>query len=364
MTATITAETETKDILDIAREKCLERGEGLNQDEILQVLQIEDERLQELLDLAHQVRIKHCGVDVSLEGIISLKTGGCPEDCSFCSQSGLFESPVRAVTLNIAELVEAAKQSEKMGASEFCIVAAVKSPTDALLEQVAEAVTAIQEEVDISISASLGILTREQAHRLAQMGVTRYNHNFETARSFFPNVVTTHTWEERKNTLEYVLAEGMETCCGGIIGLGETLEQRAEFAAQLAEIRPHEVPMNFLDPRPGTPFADRPLVPQGEALRAVAAFRLAMPSTQLRFAGGTELALGDDGTEQGLLGGANAIIGGNYLTTFGRPMEKDRDAVDRVMEGGAKPGLSLNITPVGQKQNSGHGALYDTLKSL
>lgn len=364
MTATITAETETKDILDIAREKCLERGEGLNQDEILQVLQIEDERLQELLDLAHQVRIKHCGVDVSLEGIISLKTGGCPEDCSFCSQSGLFESPVRAVTLNIAELVEAAKQSEKMGASEFCIVAAVKGPTDALLEQVAEAVTAIQEEVDISISASLGILTREQAQRLAQMGVTRYNHNFETARSFFPNVVTTHTWEERKNTLEYVLAEGMETCCGGIIGLGETLEQRAEFAAQLAEIRPHEVPMNFLDPRPGTPFADRPLVPQGEALRAVAAFRLAMPSTQLRFAGGTELALGDDGTEQGLLGGANAIIGGNYLTTFGRPMEKDRDAVDRVMEGGAKPGLSLNITLVGQKQNSGHGALYDTLKSL
>ncbi|MGV0392672.1 biotin synthase BioB [Corynebacterium riegelii] len=364
MTATITAETETKDILDIAREKCLERGEGLNQDEILQILQIEDERLQELLDLAHQVRIKHCGVDVSLEGIISLKTGGCPEDCSFCSQSGLFESPVRAVTLNIAELVEAAKQSEKMGASEFCIVAAVKGPTDALLEQVAEAVTAITEEVDISISASLGILTREQAQRLRQMGVTRYNHNFETARSFFPNVVTTHTWEERKNTLEYVLAEGMETCCGGIIGLGETLEQRAEFASQLAEIRPHEVPMNFLDPRPGTPFADRPLVPQGEALRAVAAFRLAMPSTQLRFAGGTELALGDDGTEQGLLGGANAIIGGNYLTTFGRPMEKDRDAVDRVMEGGAKPGLSLNITPVGQKQNSGHGALYDTLKSL
>ncbi|WP_236587418.1 biotin synthase BioB [Corynebacterium riegelii] len=363
-TTTATTEMETKDILDIAREKCLERGQGLNQDEILQVLQIEDERLQELLDLAHQVRIKHCGVDVSLEGIISLKTGGCPEDCSFCSQSGLFESPVRAVTLNIAELVEAAKQSEKMGASEFCIVAAVKGPTDALLEQVAEAVTAIQEEVDISISASLGILTREQAQRLAQMGVTRYNHNFETARSFFPNVVTTHTWEERKNTLEYVLAEGMETCCGGIIGLGETLEQRAEFAAQLAEIRPHEVPMNFLDPRPGTPFADRPLVPQGEALRAVAAFRLAMPSTQLRFAGGTELALGDDGTEQGLLGGANAIIGGNYLTTFGRPMEKDRDAVDRVMEGGAKPGLSLNITPVGQKQNSGHGALYDTLKSL
>ena len=347
-------------ILETARKKALDNAEGLSEHEVLEVLRIDDEHLSELLDLAHQTRIAHCGVDVSLEGIISLKTGGCPEDCHFCSQSGLFESPVRAVTLDIAELVEAAKQSEKMGASEFCIVAAVKGPTQNLLDQVAEAITAITDEVDISISASLGILTREQARQLKQMGVNRYNHNFETAASFFSNVVTTHTWQERKDTLEYVRAEGMETCCGGIIGLGETIEQRAEFAVQLAAVEPEEVPMNFLDPRPGTPFADRPLVPQGEALRTVAAFRLAMPRTQLRFAGGTELALGDDGTEAGLLGGANAIIGGNYLTTFGRPMERDRDAADRVMDSS----LNLSITPVGAKANSGHGPLYDTIKSL
>ncbi|MCT1414897.1 biotin synthase BioB [Corynebacterium sanguinis] len=331
--------------LDTARTKVLERGEGLSEAEIFEVLSIDDEHLTELLELAHEVRIKHCGVEVSLEGIISLKTGGCPEDCHFCSQSGLFESPVRAVTLNIEELVEGARQSAKMGASEFCIVAAVKGPTERLLDQVKDAIAAINAEVDISISASLGILSRDQARQLREMGVSRYNHNFETARSFFPNVVTTHTWDERKNTLEFVRAEGMEVCCGGIIGLGETLEQRAEFAAQLAEVSPHEVPMNFLDPRPGTPFADRPLVPQGEALRAVAAFRLAMPTAQLRFAGGTELALGDDGTEKGLLGGANAIIGGNYLTTAGRPIEADRDAVDRV--------TSLGIP-----------AVYDTIKAL
>jgi len=342
-------------IIEIAREKVLENGGGLNEAELLQVLQVPDEDLQELLDLAHQVRIRHCGVEVSLEGIISLKTGGCPEDCHFCSQSGLFESPVRAVTLDIAELVEAAKQSEKMGASEFCIVAAVKGPTQNLLDQVREAITAINEEVDISISASLGILTEEQAKQLREMGVSRYNHNFETARSFFPNVVTTHTWEERKNTLEFVRAQGMETCCGGIIGLGETLEQRAEFAAQLAAVEPHEVPMNFLDPRPGTPFADRPLVPQGEALRAVAAFSLAMPTAQLSFAGGTELALGDDGTEAGLLGGANAIIGGNYLTTLGRPIERDRDLVDKIA-----PRRNLGITPVMQ----GETAIEQTIKAL
>ena len=340
-------------ILEVARDKVLGNGEGLNQDEVLAALQLGDDELPELLQLAHDVRVKYCGVDVSLEGIISLKTGGCPEDCHFCSQSGLFESPVRAVTLNIPELVEAAKQTEKMGASEFCIVAAVKGLDDRLLNQVEDAIAAIHREVDINISASLGILTREQAHRLVQMGVKRYNHNLETARSFFPNVVTTHTWEERMDTQENVRAEGMETCCGGIIGLGETIEQRAEFAVQLASVEPEEVPMNFLDPRPGTPFADRPLVPRGEALRAVAAFRLAMPRTQMRFAGGTELVLGDDGTEQGLLGGANAVIGGNYLTTTGRAFEKDKDLV-------------LDITPVGNdgRPVNGQDPAYDTLKAL
>ena len=317
-------------ILDTARAKALEQGIGLNEEELLEILQVPDEQLEELADIAHQTRLKWCGPDVSVEGIISIKTGGCPEDCHFCSQSGLFESPVRAARLNIPELVEAAQKTAKTGATEFCIVAAVKSPDDSLLDQVGEAITAINDAVDIEISCSLGTLTREQAQRLKDMGAQRYNHNLETSRSFFPNVVTTHTWEERKETLDHVRAVGMEVCSGGIIGMGESLAQRAEFAAQLAEIEPFEVPMNFLDPRPGTPFADRPLVPLGEALRAVAAFRLAMPSATLRFAGGRELSLGDDGTEKGLLGGVNAIIAGNYLTTLGQQIEKDVDMLHRI----------------------------------
>ena len=317
-------------ILDTARAKALEQGIGLNEEELLEVLQVPDEQLEELADIAHQTRLKWCGPDVSVEGIISIKTGGCPEDCHFCSQSGLFESPVRAARLNIPELVEAAQKTAKTGATEFCIVAAVKSPDDSLLDQVGEAIAAINDAVDIEISCSLGTLTREQAQRLKDMGAQRYNHNLETSRSFFPNVVTTHTWEERKETLDHVRAVGMEVCSGGIIGMGESLAQRAEFAAQLAEIEHFEVPMNFLDPRPGTPFADRPLVPLGEALRAVAAFRLAMPSATLRFAGGRELSLGDDGTEKGLLGGINAIIAGNYLTTLGQQIEKDVDMLHRI----------------------------------
>jgi biotin synthase len=138
-------------------------------------------------------------------------------------------------------------------------------------------------------------------------------------------VVTTHTWEERWETLQLVRAAGMEVCCGGIVGMGETVAQRAEFAAELAELAPDEVPLNFLNPRPGTPFGDLEPVPAADALRTVAAFRLALPRTILRFAGGREITLGDLGARRGLLGGVNAVIVGNYLTTLGRPAEQDID---------------------------------------
>ena len=264
------------DILTEAREQVLERGEGLTQDQVLAVLQLPDDRLDELLALAHEVRMRWCGPEVEVEGIISLKTGGCPEDCHFCSQSGLFASPVRSAWLDVPSLVEAAKQTAKSGATEFCIVAAVRGPDERLLAQVAAGIEAIRNEVDIQIACSLGMLTQDQVERLSAMGVHRYNHNLETARSFFTNVVTTHTWEERWETLSMVREAGMEVCCGGILGMGETLEQRAEFAANLAELDPHEVPLNFLNPRPGTPFGDLDVLPASEALKAVAAFRLAL----------------------------------------------------------------------------------------
>lgn len=319
-----------QDILDLAREKVLERGEGLSQPEIVRAMTISDDRIDELLALAHEVRLRWCGDAVEAEGIISLKTGGCPEDCHFCAQSGLFESPVRSAWLDIPALVEAAKQTAKTGATEFCIVAAVKGPDERLMSQLEEAIAAIKAEVDIEVAASIGILTKEQVERLAKAGVHRYNHNLETAKSYFPHVVTTHSWEKRRETCEMVRDAGMEVCCGGIVGMGETVEQRAEFAAQLAELRPDEVPMNFLDPRPGTPFANRPVMESNEALKTIGAFRLALPKTILRFAGGRELTLGDLGAEKGLLGGINAIIVGNYLTTLGRPQETDVDMLNRL----------------------------------
>ena len=267
--------------------------------------------------------MRWCGPEVEVEGIVSLKTGGCPEDCHFCSQSGTFQSPVRSVWLDIPGLVQAAKETAATGASEFCIVAAVKGPDEKLMKQLREGVAAIHEAVDINVAASLGILTAEQVDDMVDMGIHRYNHNLETAASYFPQVVTTHTWEERMDTLRMVRDSGMEVCCGGIVGMGETEEQRAELAAQLASVDPHEVPLNFFNPRPGTPFGDLPTMAATDALRTIGAFRLALPRTILRFAGGREITLGDLGTREGLLGGINAVIVGNYLTTLGRPATED-----------------------------------------
>ncbi|MEO6881689.1 MAG: biotin synthase BioB [Mycobacteriaceae bacterium] len=336
----MTAVAEQTPILRTAREQVLEHGEPLTQEQVLAVLQLPDTELDELLALAHEVRLRWCGPEVEVEGIISLKTGGCPEDCHFCSQSGLFTSPVRSAWLDVPSLVEAAKQTAKTGATEFCIVAAVRGPDARLMAQVAAGIEAIRNELDINIACSLGMLTQEQVDALAAMGVHRYNHNLETARSHFPNVVTTHTWEERSETLRMVREAGMEVCCGGILGMGESLAQRAEFAADLAALTPDEVPLNFLNPRPGTPFGDLEVLPGTDALRAIAAFRLALPRTVLRFAGGREITLGDLGARRGMLGGINAVIVGNYLTTLGRPAESDIDLLGEL----SMPIKALNDT--------------------
>src|SRR5690349_22102867 len=225
----------SESVLERAR-VVLETGTGLDEAGVLEVLRLPDDEIPAALQLAHQVRMNWCGPEVEVEGIVSLKTGGCPEACHFCSQSGVFASPVRAVWLDIPALVEAARQTAATGATEFCIVAAVRGPDERLMAQVREGVAAIRAAVDINIAASLGLLTRSQVDELAALGVHRYNHNLETARSYFPSIVTTHTWEERWDTLRMVRDADLEVCCGGILGMGESAAQRAEFAAQLSEL--------------------------------------------------------------------------------------------------------------------------------
>jgi biotin synthase len=224
--------------------------------------------------------------------------------------------------LDLGDVLEAARATKRLGASEFCIVMAIRGPDEATVDRVIEATAIIREATGLNVAASLGILTRGQAQRLADGGVHRYNHNLETARSFFPQIVTTHSWEERFETCEMVRAAGMELCCGALLGMGESTDQRIELLGQLRAADPAEVPINFLNPRPGTPLGDRPLVEPLEAIRWIALFRLALPSVILRYAGGREVTLREL-QALGLTSGINALIVGNYLTTLGRDPKKD-----------------------------------------
>ncbi|MEN3315789.1 MAG: biotin synthase [Acidimicrobiaceae bacterium] len=308
--------------------------------ELAALSRLPDQSVPALAALAHEVRLARCGPVVEVEGILSARTGGCPEDCHFCSQSALFPTPVKARRmLDPEEVLAAAAETAALGASEFCIVAAVRGPDERLLAQVVELVPQVRERTGLNVAVSLGILSPEQARRLADAGVHRYNHNLETARSYFPSVVTTHTWEERVQTCLLVREVGMELCCGAIVGMGETDGQRLELLGDLAAVHPAEVPVNFLNPRPGTPLADRPLVSPLAAIRWIALFRLALPEVILRYAGGRELTLRDL-QAMGMTAGINALIIGNYLTTLGRPPEADlRMLEDLGMPVGALSGV-------------------------
>jgi biotin synthase len=224
--------------------------------------------------------------------------------------------------LDTDEVLGAARETAALGASEFCIVLAVRGPDERTLERILELVPRIREDTGLNVAVSAGILTEEQARRLAEGGVHRYNHNVETARSFFPDIVTTHTWDERAETCRLVRRHGMELCCGALLNMGETDAQRIELLVQLQELDPTEVPLNFLNPRPGTPLGERPVLGAWDAVRWIALFRLALPSVILRYAGGREITLRDL-QAIGMTAGINALIVGNYLTTLGRSTEED-----------------------------------------
>jgi len=313
----------TREVLADAGRALLDECRQLTPDELRALAALQPESVPALAALAHEVRLAWCGPEVEVEGILSAKTGGCPEDCSFCSQSARFESPVKATPfLDADEILAAAEETVKVGASEFCIVLAVRGPDERIMRQVLDVVPLVRERTGLNVACSLGILTRDQAERLAAAGVHRYNHNLETARSFFPSIVTTHTWDERFETCQVVRDVGMELCCGALLGMGESNEQRLELLQQLREVEPAEVPLNFLNPRPGTPLMIRKLVEPLEAIRWIALFRLALPGVILRYAGGREVTLREL-QAMGMTSGINALIVGNYLTTLGRAPEQD-----------------------------------------
>jgi biotin synthase len=309
--------------LRAAAERLLDAREPVDRPLAEELAALGDEDLPDLIALAHRVRLAWMGPAVEVESIISAKTGGCPEDCTFCSQSARYTTEVaREPMLPTDRLVDLARRTRELGGTEFCIVVAVRGPDERMMRSVIDAARAIAAEVDIEVAASLGILKPGQAERLAEAGIHRYNHNLEAGPRFFPQICTTHTFEDRLRTCRAVVDAGMELCSGGIFGMGESWADRLDLAFVLQELGAREIPCNFLDPRAGTPLGGTELLRPLDALRCVAVYRCVNPSAVLRYAGGREVVLRDL-QAYGMLAGANGLIVGNYLTTLGRSAEVD-----------------------------------------
>ena len=309
-------------------DRLLNKNDDITFEEALELTGTPKDKLLELTTLARKVTLKHKGDGVFLRSIISAKTGDCSEDCSFCSQSVHFSSPISKHSfLDPDEVLQAALESEKMGAFDFCIVIAVKGPNKQQFKKVLESIDLIKKNTKLEIGCSLGSLTQDQAQGLADAGVWRYNHNIETCKEFFPNICSTHTYEDRVNTARLVKEAGMELCCGGIIGMGETVKQRIQLAFEIKDLDPHTVPMNFLNPRPGTPLGHLNPLPSLEAIKTIAIFRLVMPDKVLMSGGGREITLRDL-QSMGIMAGSNGMIIGNYLTTVGRDPKEDLKMIE------------------------------------
>ncbi len=334
--------------LEAAGARLLEEGGDIGRDLAEELARLPDEELPLLIGLAHRVRIDRMGAAVEVESIISAKTGGCPEDCTFCAQSARYGTGVaRHPLLDAGRLVTLARRARDLGATEFCIVVAVRGPDQRLLDRVCAATQAIHAEVDIEVAASLGLLRDGQAEQLAAAGIHRYNHNLEAGPRFFPMICSTHTFADRVATCRRAVAAGLELCSGGIFGMGETWEDRLDLAFWLRALETREIPCNFLDPRPGTPLGERAPLRPLDALRCAALMRLVNPRAVVRYAGGRELVLRDL-QAYAMVAGANGLIAGDYLTTLGRSAEADLAMLaDLGMPVAARPltGTSGRVSP-------------------
>ncbi|MEK4053812.1 biotin synthase BioB [Paenibacillus sp. FSL F4-0087] len=302
-------------------------GECLSIEEGLAVLEANDDEVLPLMHAAFQVRQYFYGKKVKLNMIINAKSGFCPEDCGYCSQSIVSTAPIQKYSLLDKEtLLAGAHEAMARKAGTYCIVASGKGPTNKELDQVVEAVKEIRETMPLKICACLGILKDGQAERLAEAGVHRYNHNLNTSKANYPSITTTHTYDQRIETVEKVKAYGMSPCSGVIIGMGESNQEIVEMALALRKLDADSIPINFLIAIPGTPLEGAGRTPAMKALKVLALFRLICPSKEIRVAGGREINLR---TLQPLsLYAANSLFVGDYLTTAGQEISNDHQMIE------------------------------------
>jgi biotin synthase len=310
-------------------------GHEVTPDEARAVLHSPDDELLAVLDGAFRLRSRHHGREVRLHVLQNAKRGRCSEDCAFCSQSSRHETGLDSYRMQtVEELVEGARKAHAMGAVKYCMVTATRGPSQRDLDTVCEAVRRIKAEMTINVCTSLGLLKDGQAEQLAAAGVTRFNHNLESSERFYGELCSTHTWEERVATVRRARAAGLEACCGGIMGMGEAEDDRLELAFTLRALEVESIPVNFLDPRPGTPLGDRARLSPQDCLRLLCMFRYVNPTRDIRVAGGREVNLR---SMQALaLWPANSLFVNGYLTTDGAGYEHDirmiEDAGFRVAE--------------------------------
>ena len=305
-------------------------NESISDDAAKKLLNISNSELKILSESANRITRKFQGNEVDVEQLSNIKKNYCSEDCSFCGQSAFFNTDVKDYQLlPKEEVVKQAKKALDEGAQSYCLVAAWREPSESDFQKVCDIISEINKQVGISVECSLGFLTQAQANQLKKLGVKRYNHNLETARSKFPEICTTHSYQDRLDTLKIARDAGLELCTGGIIGMGETREQRLELILELARINPEEITMNLLVPVPGTPLELQTPLPVDEILRTFAVIRFLLPKSIIKISGGREVNLEDDGEEL-LLSGANGIISAGYLTLGGNEMKKDLKMIKKI----------------------------------
>ena len=290
------------------------------------------EEAEKLISTNNLTKLAHCAniitkkfnqEKVDVESLINAKSGNCPEDCSFCAQSTFYETGITKYPLLSDEIIlEKAREAQKSGSASFCLVCAYREPSQKDFEKICKIIENLKNEVNLDINVSLGFMTPERAKRLKLLGVKRYNHNLEASESFFSKICNTHDYSDRVKTARIVREAGLELCCGGIIGMGESRKQRIELAYSLSDLDPDEVPINILIPREGTPKElDNCSIEPMDIIRTIAVWRFIMPKTILKIAGGREVHF-NDGGKLALQAGANGIITGGYLTTNGNEPNK------------------------------------------
>ena len=303
---------------------------NITEDEIDILFNLDDSFLKNLSDAANEITRFFQGKKVDVEQLTNIKKNFCSEDCSFCSQSAFFNTKIDNYKLQPSkEILKQAREAKNNGADSFCLVAAWREPSNDDFENVCNIIKEINLKIGINIECSLGFLTYEQASKLKKLNVKRYNHNLETCRSKFPEICTTHSFDDRLETLKIARQAGLELCTGGIIGMGETRKQRKEFVIQIAELNPEEVTINLLVPFPGTPLEIQKQLELEEILRVFAILRFLLPKSIIKISGGREVNLNDDGKEL-LLSGANGIISSGYLTLGGNSINKDTEMIKEI----------------------------------